>query len=234
MALRATLLALIASCDAYSLLGLTQGARAARGVVVMSSDDWKYGTGSTELKPAQGGTEPLGSGVNVAAKAQQSGPNDFRFGTGSLTPVPLGGTGVPSEAPRADAATTKQDSPKPAATKAASSPQAGDMVATAAKTQDASAPSPAWDFRHGVGSTDPVPLGGTGLPTDGVPTPQSWSNPTDEFRYGRGSVTPVPLGGTGLASDSAGRTKAPQEALTGRDDFAHGSGSTVPKPLGGP
>ena len=68
----------------------------------------------------------------------------------------------------------------------------------------------------------------------GVPTPQSWSNPTDEFRYGRGSVTPVPLGGTGLASDSAGRTKAPQEALTGRDDFAHGSGSTVPKPLGGP
>ena len=77
-----------------------------------------------------------------------------------------------------------------------------------------------WDFRYGVGSVKPMPLGGTGFPSTCAE-----AKPGNNFQYGTGPKTPTAQGGTGYPATCA--------AAKPGDNFQYGTGTKVPTAQGG-
>ena len=113
-----------------------------------TEQDWKFGTGAPmgQLAPLGGtGMEDKASG-NTGSGLSQA--DQFRFGTGSVAPVPLGGT-VPLVAAKPTSETAAAlVAAKPTSEKATQ------------RVKQENWPNPADEFRHGTGSVGAGSLGG--------------------------------------------------------------------------
>lgn len=140
--------------------------------------------------------------------------DDFRFGVGA-TPGSqgrLGGTGLPTDRPRASASnisltearwlTGRQGTGAPAAAEPKAMTQGAPTAEKPKATTQSAHPktngvfTEAYSFRQGTGRVTPVPLGGTGLPGDVAPKNATvWVNKEDKFRHGSGRAQSMWLGG---------------------------------------
>ena len=135
----------------------------------VGGEDFRHGTGRAVTSLRQmGGTDPL------ALETEQTAPinyasspvDDFRYGKGSVTPVPYGGTAPIGQEPVQDA------SPR-----------------------QVSIGSDDFRFGARSAGVDPAPLGGTGTEGAKKTRASPAFGTVDDFRYGRGSVYPTSYGG---------------------------------------
>lgn len=189
------------------------------------SEGFRQGTAKRAEPAPLGGTgrAPRSRVKRPPHKTNSNPAEEFRQGTGRTDPVALGGTGQRNRAKRAlerqqkragDGKAAKPlpaaeprpaEEPLPAAESPPSAEPAGDLVIGGASTapyeRQRSWADPSEDFRQGTGSTEPVPLGGTGRPIRRKATERArerakrWADPSDDFRYGNGEREPRGMGG---------------------------------------
>ena len=216
---------------------------------------------------------PTGTAVRATMAASwdrdQSAAWDFRHGNGRHTPVALGGTEgwvskgarvasdpyanvIPAEPPAAEppAATTAS---RPS-TAAPATPAAAGKVVIGGRPRTADNEL-AWDFRHGVGRQEPIPLGGMeawaskgqepiqggAISPSGRKRSAANARSTTDTDAARSATVPSePASGepatteTSTAGAATARVAASRKGNEAAWAFRHGRGRVRPVPLGGP
>jgi hypothetical protein len=188
------------------------------------AEDFRQGTGRSRYPVPSGGTGRPKRSKYPRSNAYANPADEFREGTGRTVQVPLGGqvpvggTGRPKRSKRARDDEQKLLGDPPEMTEPAPAMEPAPTTEPAPMTEPAlpeedsaglvtrggttverqkSWADPSEDFRHGTGSTDVVPFGGTGRPVrrKAAERARRWAESTDDFRHGNGERAPRPMGG---------------------------------------